>query len=112
LIQWMHQLSKSWVATLLMGGLALSFMVWGIADVFTGQTSTALATVGSMEISTQQFSRDYRNALRSQSQQSGMDLTPELAQKMGFDKAFLQEMLNQAAIDNEVSRLGLSVSDA
>ena len=33
------QLSKSWMASLLMGGLALSFIVWGIADVFTGQSS-------------------------------------------------------------------------
>src|SRR6185437_10079757 len=63
MIQWMHQLSKSWVASLLMGGLALSFMVWGIADVFTGQGSSALATVGSTEISSQNFSRTYRNFL-------------------------------------------------
>ena len=50
MMQWMHRLSKSWVATLFMGALALSFVVWGIADVFTGMTSTAVATVGSTEI--------------------------------------------------------------
>src|SRR5215467_15591377 len=112
MIQWMHQLSKSWVATLLMGGLALSFMVWGIADVFTGQTSTALATVGSTEISTQEFSRFYRNTLRNQSQQTGMELTPEIAQKMGLDQASLQQLISQTAIDNDARRLNLSTSDA
>jgi hypothetical protein len=44
MIQWMHALSKSWVATLLMGGLTLSFLVWGIADVFTGSSTTAVAS--------------------------------------------------------------------
>jgi peptidyl-prolyl cis-trans isomerase D len=112
MIQWMHQLSKSWVATLLMGGLALSFMVWGIADVFTGQTSTALATVGSTEISSQEFSRFYRNMLRNQSQQTGMELTPEIAQKMGLDQASLQQLISQTAIDNDAKRLSLTTSDA
>ena len=112
MIQWMHQLSKSWLASILMGGLALSFMVWGIADVFTGQTSSALATVGPREISTQEFSRFYRNILRNQSQQSGMDLTPEIAQKMGLDQASLQQLISQTAIDNDAKRLNLTTSDA
>ena len=112
MIQWMHQLSKSWVASLLMGGLALSFVVWGIADVFTGQSSAALATVGSTEISSQVFARTYRNFLRNQGQQMGMDLTPELAQKMGLDQAALQQLISRTALDNTAARLGLTATDA
>jgi peptidyl-prolyl cis-trans isomerase D len=87
-------------------------MVWGIADVFTGQTATALATVGSTEISSQEFSRFYRNTLRNQSQQTGMTLTPEIAQKMGLDQASLQQLISQYAIDNEAKRFDLTTSDA
>jgi peptidyl-prolyl cis-trans isomerase D len=112
MIQWMHQLSKSWVASLLMGGLALSFVVWGIADVFTGQISTSLATVGSTEISTQTFQRTYRNFLRNQGQQMGMDLTPDVAQKMGLDQTALQQLISRTALDNTASRMGLTASDA
>jgi peptidyl-prolyl cis-trans isomerase D len=112
MIQWMHQLSKSWVASLLMAGLALSFVVWGIADVFTGQSSGALATVGSTEISSQVFARTYRNFLRNQGQQMGMDLTPELAQKMGLDQAALQQLISRTALDNTAARLGLTATDA
>ena len=107
MIQWMHQLSKSWVATILMGGLALSFMVWGIADVFTGQTSSALATVGSTEISSAEFSRYYRNTLRNQS-----EITPEMAQKLGLDQRLLQQLISQTAINNDASRLNITTSDA
>ncbi len=112
MIQWMHQLSKSWLASLLMGGLALSFVVWGIADVFTGQTTGALATVGSTEISTDDFSRTYRNFLRNRGQQMGMELTPDLAQKMGLDRGALDQMISRTALDNVVNRLGLTATDA
>ena len=85
MIQWLSKLSRAWPAQILMGALALSFVVWGIADVFTGQASgTAVATIGSTDISEQDFSRDYRNFLRNQSQQSGIQITQEMAQRMGL----------------------------
>jgi len=111
MIQWMHALSKSWVATLLMGGLTLSFVVWGIADVFTGGSTTAVASVGGTEIDAQQFQRSYKNFIRGQGQRMGMDITPDMAQKMGLPQVALQQMLGSAAIDNEAKRLGLTTSD-
>ena len=112
MIQWMHTLSKSWVATLLMGALTLSFVVWGIADVFTGGTSSAVATVGSTDIGPQDFQRTYRNFLRNQSQRMGSEITPEMAEKMGLGEVALQQMISRQALDNEVDRLGLTTSDA
>ena len=91
MIQWMHALSKSWVATLLMGGLTLSFVVWGIADVFTGVSSTAVASVGGTDISAQDFQRGYRNIQRNQSQQMGME-----AQGQAHDQRMAQQELQQA----------------
>jgi peptidyl-prolyl cis-trans isomerase D len=112
MIQWMHALSKSWVATLLMGGLTLSFVVWGIADVFTGASSSAVASVGSTDIGTPEFQRNYRNFLRSQSQRMSTEITPEMAEKMGLGQMVLQQMIASAALDNEAQRLGLTTSDA
>jgi peptidyl-prolyl cis-trans isomerase D len=111
MIQWMHALSKSWVATLLMGGLTLSFVVWGIADVFTGASSSAVASVGGTDITVQDFQRGYRNIQRSQSQQMGTEITPEMAQKMGLPQMTLQQMIASTAANNEAQRLGLTVSD-
>ena len=112
MIQWMHRLSQSWVATLLMGGLALSFMIWGIADVFTGQSTTSVATVGSTEIDSATFQRAYKNYLRNQSQQMGTDITPEMAQKMGLGDTALRQLVSRTALDNEAARLHLTISDA
>lgn len=111
MIQWMHALSKSWVATLLMGALALSFVVWGIADVFTGSSSSAVATVGGTDISQDDFQRSYRNFLRNQGQQMGGEITPEMAQRMGLGQVALQQMVSRTALDNEAEKLGLTTPD-
>jgi peptidyl-prolyl cis-trans isomerase D len=112
MLQWMHKLSTSWVASLLMGALALSFVVWGIADVFVNMNAKALATVGSTEISADSFQRSYRNFIRNQSQQMGMEITPDMAQKMGLGNTALQQLISRTALDNAVNRMGLTTSDA
>ncbi len=112
MLQWMHKISTSWVASLFMGALALSFVVWGIADVFVGMNVTALATVGSTEISQDVFTRSYKNFLRNQSQQMGMDITPDMAEKMGLGNVALQQLISRTALDNAVNRLGITTTDA
>ena len=112
MIQWMHSLSKHWVATLMMGALTLSFVVWGIADVFTGVGGTSVATVGSTEIDQGDFQRTYRNFLKNEGQRMGTTLTPEMAQRLGLDQVVLQQMEVRTAINNEAAGLGLTVSDA
>jgi peptidyl-prolyl cis-trans isomerase D len=112
MIQWLHALSKSWMATLLMGGLTLSFLVWGIADVFTGVSSSGVASVGSTDIGQQEFQRLYRNFVRNQSQQMGTEITPDMAQKMGLPQVALQQLISRTALDNEAVRLGLTTPDA
>jgi peptidyl-prolyl cis-trans isomerase D len=112
MIQWMHTLSKSWVATLLMGALALSFVIWGIADVFTGASSTAVASIGGVDIDQQAFQRTYRNFIRNQSQQMGAEITPDMAQKMGLGQVALQQLVSRTALTNEAARLGLVTPDS
>lgn len=112
MIQWMHALSKSWMATLLMGVLALSFVVWGVGDIFTGNASNSVATVGKTGIDQNDFRRAYRNFLRNQGAQMGADITPEMAQSMGLGTVALQQMISRTALNNEAARLGLVTPDA
>ncbi len=112
MIQWMHHLSKSWVAVILMGMLGMSFVVWGIADVFTGGSPNAVITVGRTEISQLEFQRVYRNFLRNQGQQMGTEITPDMAQSMGLGNVALQQLVSRTALNNEADRLGLVTPDA
>ena len=69
--------AKSWVAKVLLGLLAASFVVWGVADVFSFRAGSALATVGNQEITAQDFTEAYRNWLQNYRRQTGQTMTPE-----------------------------------
>ena len=112
MIEWFHRVSKSLVASLLMAALALSFVVWGVADVFTGQSSTALATVGSKEIDPDTFKRTYNTLVRNEGERMGMEITPEMAQRMGMGPSVMQQMITRLALDNYAAKLGVVTSDA
>lgn len=107
----MRKAAQGWVAKVLIGLLAVSFGVWGIADVFRGSTTGALATVGTQEVSSEQFSQAFRQYLQNYSRQTGKGLTPEEARTLGIDQAILGNLLQNAALDNEADQLKLNVSD-
>jgi peptidyl-prolyl cis-trans isomerase D len=112
MMQWLHKVSKSWAATLLMGVLSLSFVVWGIGDIFQGGISSSVAKVGSTHIDQNTFSRAYRNMIRNQSAQMGTDITPEMAEKMGLGQVALQQMISRVALDNAATNMGLATPNS
>jgi peptidyl-prolyl cis-trans isomerase D len=103
--------AKSWVAKVLLGLLAASFVVWGVADVFTFRPGSALATVGDREISAQDFTDAYRDWLQTYQQQTGQTITPDQARVLGLDRAFLNDMIRNAALDGAASKMNLAVSN-
>ena len=107
----MRAAAKSWLAKLLIGMLAVSFGVWGIADVFKFGAQNDLATVGKQEITGDAYSRAFQRRLQEIAQQTGQGITPEQARAFGIDKGVLNFLIQGAALDNEAQRLKLGVSD-
>jgi len=97
------------VAKVLIGLLAASFAVWGISDVFTGGQYGALATVGDQKILEQQYQNAFQRRLSTMSQQFGRQLTLQQARQLGLDRQVLQELINQAALDNQINTLALAI---
>lgn len=110
MMETMRNAAKGWVAKVLIGLLAVSFGVWGIADVFRGSSTGALATVGEQEIAPEQFNMAFQNYLRNYAQQTGRGITPEEARTLGIDRSILDNLLRSAALDHEASKLNLGVS--
>jgi peptidyl-prolyl cis-trans isomerase D len=107
MLQQMRKVAKSRVSSILLVGLAASFGVWGIADIFRGgPTDTSVASVGDTKIPAEVFQRDYQNIMRSRGQ-----LTPDQARQQGLPDRALQSLINQTALDSEVNRLGIVVGD-
>jgi peptidyl-prolyl cis-trans isomerase D len=95
-----------------MGVLIISFGVWGIADIFRGFGQSTLATVGHTEISIEQFRQLYTDKLQQIGRQFGRPLTMDQARAFGLDRQMLQQTIAEAALDEEVRRLGLGQSEA
>lgn len=111
MLQQMRSFTKSWVANLFLGLIALSFVAWGIGDMFRTRPDTNVVTMGSSQISYDTFTRDYRNILRNESQRAGRQITPDEARKSGMGQAVLDQMVNRTAFDSISDRLGLTVGD-
>ena len=112
----MRTASKNWlgktVMSILFGILIVSFGMWGIADIFKGYGSSSLATIGSTEITTEQFRSLYTDKLQQISRQFGRPLTTDQARAFGIDRQVLQQIIAEASLDEEARRLGLTQTDA
>lgn len=112
MLQQMRRLSKSWISSIFLGLLALSFGVWGIADIFRGTTDTSVATVGGDQISADEFQRDYHNFRRNAGAEAAHEVSAEEARAKGLDRQALQLAINRMALDQAAAQYGLVTSDA
>jgi peptidyl-prolyl cis-trans isomerase D len=107
MLQQMRKYTKSWVASLFLGVLALSFGVWGIADIFRGNSDTSVATVGGEKIPIDLFQRDYRNATRLATREGVL----KPAQARAYAHQVLDGLINETAVDSYMQRYGVTATD-
>lgn len=103
--------AAGWAAKILLFVLVISFAIWGVADVFRGYGQGALARIGGVEISTDEFQRTYQLELDSLARQLGRRLSAEQARAFGVDARVLSQLLGAAAIDAHAREMGLALSD-
>jgi peptidyl-prolyl cis-trans isomerase D len=112
----MRKASSNWLGKIIMatvmGVLIISFGVWGIADIFRGFGQSTLAKIGRTEISTEQFRQLYTEKLQQIGRQFGRPLTMDQARAFGLDRQVLQQVIAEAAFDDNARQLGLGQSDA
>jgi peptidyl-prolyl cis-trans isomerase D len=112
----MRKASSNWLGKIIMatvmGVLIISFGVWGIADIFKGFGQSTLARIGRTEISTEQFRQLYTEKLQQIGRQFGRPLTMDQARAFGLDRQVLQQVIAEAALDDNARQLGLGQSDA
>ncbi len=112
MLQTLRKGAAGWVAKLFFAVLVLSFAVWGIADVFRfGGGGQNAAVVGGRNISLEEYRQAYNNEIRRISLQAKRVITPEQARMAGIGERVLGDLVNEAAIDQRVKALGLSLSD-
>src|SRR5262249_37776920 len=116
MLRGLRKASSNWlgkaIMTVAMGALIVSFGIWGIADIFRGFGQSVAAKVGHTEISLNEFRQIYTDRLQQIGRQFGRPLSQEQARAFGLDRQVLLQTIGEAALDEEVRRLGLGQSDA
>lgn len=116
MLRGMRKASSNWlgktVMSVMFGVLIVSFGVWGIADIFKGYGQSSLAKIGKTEITTEQFRNLFTDKVQQIGRQFGRPLTTEQARSFGLDRQVLQQVIADAALDEEARRLGLGQTDA
>jgi peptidyl-prolyl cis-trans isomerase D len=104
--------TSKFAAVIIFVPLILAFALWGVGPEMRRNANTAVATVGTAEISPDEFQRAFQNRMRQMSQQfGGRTLTPQQAAMFGIDQQVLNELVGSAAVDQQVKEMGLVVSD-
>ena len=103
---------STWAARAFFLVLIASFGLWGIADVVRNVgRSDAVATVGDHKIQAPEFQEAMRTQLAQVSRMLGGKTEPTPAIRQAVAGQVLDRLVVQAAIQNKVSRLGLTVPD-
>jgi peptidyl-prolyl cis-trans isomerase D len=93
----------------LMGMLILGLGGFGVTSFSGGVTK--VASVGDVEVTTNDYARALQTQVNAFAQQFGQQISVQEAIAFGIDKQVLRDVLNRAALDNEAQRIGLSVGD-
>jgi peptidyl-prolyl cis-trans isomerase D len=116
MLRGLRKASSNWVGKSIMFAvvafLVVSFAIWGIGDIFRSATRTAVAKIGSTEISGEQFRQLFNDRLQQLSRQIGRPVTPAQARALGFDQRLLAQMISEAALDERARAMKLGISDA
>ncbi|SDF96900.1 peptidyl-prolyl cis-trans isomerase [Sulfitobacter delicatus] len=94
----------------LMGLLILGLGGFGAINLSGNLRS--IGSVGDKSISVDQYARQLQQEIRAIEAQTGESLSFARAQEMGLDRAVLQRIVRNRALDNEADEMGLSIGDA
>ncbi len=112
MLEIMRNQAQSWLAKLILGGIALSFGLWGIGDYFTGSRVAYVAEVDGKPISDLNFSQAYDRQLNSYRAMLGQQFSKTLVEQLGVKDNTLQTMINRQLMLDEAASMGLVASDA
>ena len=104
-------ITTSWLSYIMIALLIAAFAVWGVTDIFTGSSEQVVASVGSTDITAEQFRRDFQAEVNRQSQATRGQYDTQRARAEGLDLRVLADLIDSTAFRANIAELGLTVSD-
>jgi peptidyl-prolyl cis-trans isomerase D len=103
--------ATSIVAFGLISLLILSFVVWGIGDLFRVRVADVVAEVGGVDISPDRLGNEFQRELNRLGSQSGIQMTREQGRSFGLLESVLNTMIDRTLYGLGASDLGVAISD-
>jgi peptidyl-prolyl cis-trans isomerase D len=115
MLRGIHKASSTWlgrgIMAVIMGGLVVSFAIWGIGDIFRGFGLNSALKIGKTEISTEQFRQFYNDRLQQLSRQAGRPISPDQARALGLDQQIVGQLVAETTLDEQAKSLRLGISN-
>ena len=112
----MRKISHHWIGrailSVLFGLLIVSFVIWGVGDMFRGFVPDKVAEVGGQSISTQQYQNALQTVMFRIQSRTHRNLTSAQAHELGIDRQVLGNLISDAALDVRATSLGMAISEA
>ena len=98
----------AWIIVLL---LVLGLVGFGLQDVLSRWGTSKLASIGEVEISTEEFAQSFIREINYISQNIGKNLTIEEAKSIGLHLQVIERLINRSLLDQLLIDLKISVGD-
>lgn len=112
MIRKFNKYSSGIIAKIFLVIIALSFVSWGIGDMFSSMGgANYVAKVGKQAISIPEFQQQMNQRMANYRQLLGTEYSPEIVKRLGLPQQVLAEMVNGILLQNEAESLGLKLSE-
>ncbi len=112
-MQSLREQSGKWFIKILFVAIIASFGIWGIGDVVRSYGALRpIATIGKHSISYEEFSSALQKEITRLQHISKGQVTPAQLKQMGIHAHVLDQLIDQAALELEIKKLNLVVSDS
>ena len=101
---------QQFAVSILIGLLVIGFAIWGVNDVFSPQARNAVLSLGSADVTTQEFNQEFQRELATRAISEGRQMPNDEAYQRGIHREVLQRLLTQTVIELDADDLGIGVN--
>lgn len=112
MLESMRNHAQGWIAKVILGGIALSFVLWGVGDYFTGDQNPPVATINEKPIGQNEFYTAYNRQLDSYRRMLGAQFSKDLMNSLNLKETTVQTMVNRYIMIDTANQLGLTAPQA
>ncbi|MDX8408386.1 MAG: SurA N-terminal domain-containing protein, partial [Mariprofundaceae bacterium] len=112
MLESMRNQAQSWLAKLILGGIALSFVLWGIGDYFLGGRIEPVAEIDGKPIGEGEFYQAYERQLNSYRAMLGAQFNKDMVASLGIKDSTLQTIINRHLMLSIADELQMTAPEA